>query len=88
MAIGAGGLGYDSGVSRIGHSVANGSPPLLRSCVAQRLSRRDEPHHSLHASAKHREHSEDFFYFFGIYKQKNHLLSPAAPLTCEFFAWR
>ena len=28
VAIGAEGLGFDSGADQIGHSVANGSPPL------------------------------------------------------------
>ena len=37
---------------------------FLMSFVAQALSRRDEPRHSLHASAKYRECSEDLIFFF------------------------
>ena len=30
VAIGAGSLGFDSRIDQIGHSIANGSPPLRR----------------------------------------------------------
>ena len=39
LVIGARDLGFDSRASQIGHSVANGSPPLRRFCVALALSR-------------------------------------------------
>ena len=50
IAIVAGGLGFDYGASQIGHTVANGSPPLRRFfgavCVAQTLNRGDRPLYS------------------------------------------
>ena len=47
IAIGAEGRGFDSLADQIGHSVANGSPPLRRFfCVAQVLSRGDGPANS------------------------------------------
>ena len=45
IAIGSGGLGFNSLAIRIDHSVGNGSPPLRRFFVAvlfRRLSREDE----------------------------------------------
>ena len=53
IAIGAGGLGFDSRADQIGRSIANGSPPLRRffGIVSHVLSCGDGPRHSLHASA-------------------------------------
>ena len=62
-----GGLGFDSQAIQIGHSVIYGSPPLqrfssvVRSCVAQALSRRDEPRHSFTYFDIIRDNYEDFF---------------------------
>ena len=52
---GTGGLRFESRTGQIGHSVANGSPPLLRffekSCVARAQWREMGPANSLHVSA-------------------------------------
>ena len=48
------GLGFDTRAGQIGHSVANGLPPLRRffgAVLLKALSRGDGPLHSLHASA-------------------------------------
>ena len=39
---------------------------FLRSCVAQALSRGDEPRHSIHTLAQYREFSEDLLFYFLI----------------------
>ena len=49
IAIGAGGLTFDSQASKIGYRVVTAATFLL-SCVAQTLSHGDRPHHLLHAS--------------------------------------
>ena len=54
--VGAEGLGFDSRVGQIGHSVTNGSlvattAMFLRSSAAQALSGGGGPRHSLHARA-------------------------------------
>ena len=64
-----GGLGSDSLAILIGHKVAYCSPLLhlqrffsvVRSCVGQAFSSRNEPHHSLHTFNVIRDNSEDFF---------------------------
>ena len=67
IAIGAVGLGFDSLIGQIGHSVVNGSPPqsttFLRSGVAQTLSRGDGPYSlSSHASASCQGKIEDLIF--------------------------
>ena len=54
VAVGAGGLGFDSRAGQFERSVANGSPPLrsFLSCVVQAPGRGDGPRHSLRASAQ------------------------------------
>ena len=39
---------------------------LLRSCVAQALSRGDGPRHSLHASAQHREYNKNLIFLLDL----------------------
>ena len=55
IAVGAEGLEFVSRAGEVVLNVANASLPaaamFLRSCVAQALSRKDDPRHSLHASA-------------------------------------
>ena len=65
IAIGAGGLGFNSGQVKAAqcHQRLATAATFLRSCVAQALRREDGPHHSLHALAWHREHNEDLVLF-------------------------
>ena len=51
IAVDVEGCGFDFWADQIRRSVSSGSPPFLRSCVAQALSREDGPRHSLHATA-------------------------------------
>ena len=59
---GAGGLRFKSRTGQIGHSVANGSPPLRHffewSCVAGRNDAEMGPANSLHAPAHYSEYNE------------------------------
>ena len=49
IAMGAGGRGIDSRADQIGSVSLTAAATFLWSCAVQALSRRDGPHHSLHA---------------------------------------
>ena len=61
-------VGFDFEACRIGHSVANGSPPLRRffgAVLLRRYAAEMGPHHLLHALALYREYNEDLIWGHG-----------------------